>query len=71
MICKRLYQSILQNCKEMEKAMYDYGLECAKKKEINFLRVANTFDKLKFETEDKDSHTKIIMKGFCRGLGSM
>lgn len=70
MICKRLYNTILQNCKEMELAMYRYGIDCAKLKTLDFFAIAKTFEKLKFNTEDKDANTKIIMKGFCRGLNS-
>jgi len=70
MICKRLYNTILQNCKEMEHAMYRYGIGCAKLKKLDFFAIAKTFEKLKFNTEDKDANTKIIMKGFCRGLNS-
>lgn len=70
MICKRLYEAILQTCTEMEQAMFDYGLDCAKRKKINFRKVSDTFDVLKFATDDKEYNTKIIMKGFCRGLNT-
>lgn len=70
MICKRLYKTILHNCKGMENAMYRYGIDCAKLKIVDFFAIARTFEKLKFNTEDKDANTKIIMTGFCRGLNS-
>jgi hypothetical protein len=70
MICKRLKDAIPQHCTEMEEAMYNYGLECAKKKKINFRKVSDTFDILKFATEERDSNMKIIIRGFCRGLST-
>lgn len=70
MICQRLYKTILQNCMEMEKAMYRYGIDCAKLKKLDFFAIAKTFEKLKFSTEDRHTNTKIIMTGFCRGLNS-
>ena len=70
MICKRLYKGILQNFLEMEKAMYRCGIDCAKLKIVAIFAIARTFEKLKFNTEDKDANIKIIMTGFCRGLNS-
>ena len=50
--------------------MYRYGIDCAKLKKVDFFAIAKTLEKLKFNTEDKDANTKIIMTGFCRGLNS-
>lgn len=70
MICKILYSTIVKDCRNLEEALYEYGVSCGRKRKLNFDEVSITLDKLRYDVTDKAAYTKIIVKGFCEGLDS-